>query len=247
MRAIILAAGRGSRMKERTAALPKCLNEVWGRALLDWQLRALSRAGIEQVGVVTGYRAEMIAREGLQYFHNAEWERTNMVASLCKAEAWLLDAPCIVSYSDIVYEADAVRALMAAQGDIVVPHYTEFRPLWEERFADPLSDVESFRMKDGRLTEIGARVVAMDEVEGQFMGLLKITPDGWRRTRKHMAEGMPRPLAKMDVTALLSHLIARGEEVRTIACGGLWIEVDSGEDAELYQSWPQARYRSLLD
>ena len=65
MKAIILAAGRGSRMKNLTDDRPKCLVELRGKALLDWQLAALREAGIEQAAIVTGYRRELFADRGL--------------------------------------------------------------------------------------------------------------------------------------------------------------------------------------
>ena len=56
-KAIILAAGRGSRMGDATASKPKCLNVLNDKCLLDWQLLSLRDAGIEEVTVVRGYRS----------------------------------------------------------------------------------------------------------------------------------------------------------------------------------------------
>ena len=53
MKDIILAAGRGSRMKNLTADRPKCLVELRGKALLDWQLEALRAAGVTEIAIVT--------------------------------------------------------------------------------------------------------------------------------------------------------------------------------------------------
>ena len=69
MKAIILAAGLGSRMKNLTENHPKCLVKVKGRTLLNWQLDALGTAGISQIGVVTGYRRESLADQGLSLIH----------------------------------------------------------------------------------------------------------------------------------------------------------------------------------
>ena len=112
MKAIILAAGRGTRMKELTDDRPKCLVKLRGRALLDLQLEALREAGIEKIAVVTGYRREMLASRGLTEFYNSRWAETNMVSSLACAEDWLKLEPCIVSYSDIFYDSYAVKSLM---------------------------------------------------------------------------------------------------------------------------------------
>ena len=54
MRAIILAAGRGSRMKKLTEMHPKCLIKFKGKSLLDWQIEAIKKVGIENIALVTG-------------------------------------------------------------------------------------------------------------------------------------------------------------------------------------------------
>src|SRR3546814_15993754 len=60
MKALILSAGQGSRLLPLTESRPKCLIELSGRSLLEWQLLALSRAGIDEVVIVTGFAAEQV-------------------------------------------------------------------------------------------------------------------------------------------------------------------------------------------
>jgi len=156
MKAIILAAGRGSRMKNLTDDRPKCLVELRGKALLDWQLNALRYAGIDQIAIVTGYKRELLADRGLVEFHNQRWAETNMVSSLECAQAWLHDEPCIVSYSDIFFEPSAVKSLMASDAEVAVTYDPHWLAQWEKRFDDPLSDAETFRLgADGALIEVG--------------------------------------------------------------------------------------------
>ncbi len=76
MKAIILAAGRGSRMKSLTEERPKCLVELAGKALLDWQLEALREAGVSEIAIVTGYKRELLANRGLVEFYNPRWAET---------------------------------------------------------------------------------------------------------------------------------------------------------------------------
>ena len=108
MKAIILAAGRGSRMKRLTEQRPKCLVQLHGKALLDWQLDALRKSGIKQIAIVTGYKRELLTNRGLVEFYNSHWSKTNMVASLACAKEWLKTDECIVSYSDIFYSSAVV-------------------------------------------------------------------------------------------------------------------------------------------
>ena len=111
MRAIILAAGRGSRMQKMTEELPKCLIKFNDRPLIEWQLEALQGAGITSVAIVTGYKRELVKKYNLTEFFNHRWAETNMVSSLACAEKWLSEQTCIVSYSDIIYLSTAVESL----------------------------------------------------------------------------------------------------------------------------------------
>ena len=60
MRAVILGAGEGTRLRPYTDDRPKCLVELAGRTLLAWQLDALAAAGVSDTTIVTGYRADQI-------------------------------------------------------------------------------------------------------------------------------------------------------------------------------------------
>jgi choline kinase len=238
MRAIVLAAGRGSRMGEQTRLRPKCLTQFAGQALLDWQLQALRGAGIREIAVVRGYLAELVARPSLSYFENTRWADTNMVASLTCAAPWLEASECVVSYSDIIYPADHVRVLGGASGDIVVAYDTKWLELWSRRFADPLSDAETFRIDaHGTLTEIGNRPKTLEEIEGQYLGLLKFTPAGWRQVLDLNAALPPARRDRIDMTGMLKELIAHGAKIRTVPVAGAWYEIDSESDLKLYTEW----------
>ncbi len=237
MNAVILAAGRGSRLGARTADGPKCLTILAGRPLLDWQLAALRAAGVSRVAVVRGYRAERIDVPGLEYFENPRWEQTNMVQSLRAADAWLAAAPCLVSYGDIVYSATAARALMASTADIAITFDTNWRALWSARFEDPLSDAETFRIDDdGRLIEIGGRAASLDDVRGQYMGLLKFTPAGWSTVEGYLASLPPSEVDRLDMTGLLRRLLALGVRIDTVPVSDRWFEVDTERDLLVYET-----------
>ena len=89
MKAIILAAGRGSRMGTLTDNKPKCLAKVKDKMLIEYQITALNAAGIKEIAVVTGYKAEFLNNYGTYHFHNSDWAETNMLHSLFYAKDWL--------------------------------------------------------------------------------------------------------------------------------------------------------------
>ena len=238
MKAIVLAAGRGSRMRALTEDRPKGLVELAGRPLFDWQLRALRGGGAEEIGVVRGYRGGAFDRYGLQAFENPQWESTNMVASLRCADDWLRQAPCLVSYSDIFYGAASVARLAAAPGDrLAIAYDPNWRTLWARRFEDPLSDAETFRLDGaGKVVEIGKKPRGYDEVEGQYMGLLRFTPRAWQQTAQLLDSLEPEVARRLDMTGLLGRLIAAGAEIGAVAIEEAWGEVDSETDLAVYEA-----------
>jgi len=237
MKAILLAAGRGSRMRSLTDDRPKCLVELRGRTLLDWQLSALRAAGINEIGIVTGYRAEMLQRSDLTIFHNPRWAKTNMVSSLAIASDWLASDTCIVSYSDIFYQASAVESLMQSTDALAITYDPGWQALWQQRFGNPLLDAETFRLNpDGTLAEIGQKPQSLDEVEGQYMGLLRFTPAAWACVVDLRATMSVEDQDTMHMTGTLSGLLAAGSvPIAAIPYSSEWGEVDSAEDLALYR------------
>lgn len=237
MRGLILAAGRGSRMRAATEDRPKGLVELGGAPLLDWQRAALRGAGIGEIALVRGYRGDAFQGRGLTLIDNPRWQETNMVASLACAREWLEAEPCVVSYADIFYPAEAVKRLMEAAGDIVLGYDPDWHALWSRRFADPLADAETFRIDDaGRVREIGGRTRDARAIQGQYTGLFRLTPRGWAQIAAYLATCDAATRAKLDMTALLSRLIASGVVVQGVPIPGPWGEVDEPTDLALYEA-----------
>jgi choline kinase len=238
MRAVILAAGRGSRLGHLGDDRPKCLVELEGKPLIERQIAALRRGGADEIGVVRGYRAEMIDFPGLSYFANQRWAETNMVMSLAAAAPWLRSGPVIVSYADIFYRSELVRGLAGAPGQLVISYDRAWRRLWTRRFADPLADAETFRIDAaGQLLEIGGKTTRIEDIEGQYMGLLKFTPPAWSAVEVLLST-LDAPIRdRLDVTGLLHRLLAGKElPIATFGTNGQWGEIDNPEDVAMYQS-----------
>jgi choline kinase len=238
MKAIILAAGRGSRMAALTDERPKCLVELKGRTLLDWQRDTLAEAGVDEIAIVTGYRHELLSSLGLKTFHNPLWADTQMVASLACAAEWLQAEPCIVSYSDIFYEAHAVRQLMLSTAQLAITYDPNWLELWTRRFGDPLLDAETFVLNsDNTLAEIGEKPKSTADVEGQYMGLLRFTPDSWTEVLRIRAGLTPAENDRIHMTGTLQKIIAAGRiPVVALPYEGAWGEVDSADDLAAYRN-----------
>lgn len=219
-------------MKKLTEQTPKCLLQFQGKALLDWQIEAIRGAGIEEIAIVTGYKRELLANRGLVEFHNERWFETNMVESLTKAEFWLQEAPCIVSYSDIVYEASAITSLMKSDSSIAITYDPNWRGLWEKRFDDPLEDAETFRLAaDSKVMEIGKQPQSLSEIQGQYMGLLRFTPQGWAEVKRIRSTLSEAERENVHMTSILQAVADRQVlQIDAINYEGTWAEFDRAQD-----------------
>jgi len=237
VRAVILAAGRGSRLGTLGDERPKCLVELANKSLLNRQIAALRGGGMGTIGIVRGYCAQKIAVSDVVYFNNSRWSETNMVMSLAAAADWLRTGSVIVSYGDIFYRRDLVRDLAAAEGDLVVTFDRDWRRLWSRRFTDPLIDAETFRVDgSGSLVEIGGKTSDIDSIEGQYIGLFKVTPIAWKIIDGLLLQLEPRVRDRLDMTNLLRRLLRFGIPIRTLSTSSHWGEVDSAKDLVLYES-----------
>ena len=115
--AVLLAAGRGSRLGPLTEETPKCLLPVGGAPLLDRQLDALSAAGITDVTVVAGFQAERVeahAAGRCRVIRNGAWASTNCITSLALAAPYGRGHAFIFQNADVLYPPELIARFVEA-------------------------------------------------------------------------------------------------------------------------------------
>ena len=232
MKAVILAAGRGSRLGSITKSKPKGMTKVCNTTLLDWQHSTLRSAGIEEIFVITGYLSQVIETKGYKTIFNPYWNRSNMISSIMVALD-NIDTPLIISYSDIIYNDAIVKDLIKSDSELSVAYDKKWLKLWKMRFEEPLSDAESFTLDlKGNITEIGNKVKTVEEIEGQFMGLLKINS----KAKDLIINIINQDSSKFynyDTTKLINELINNDISVGAVANQDGWCEIDCPRDLQI--------------
>jgi GTP:adenosylcobinamide-phosphate guanylyltransferase len=117
MKAVIVAAGRGTRLEAATDGAPKCLVQVGGRALITRALDALEQAGVRETVVVIGHRREEVeaAVAGrAETIVNPFYATTNNMASLWLAIPHVWDTPFLYLHADIAFDAKLLGVLARA-------------------------------------------------------------------------------------------------------------------------------------
>ena len=240
MKAIILAAGEGSRLGDICKGKPKCLISIEENSLLEIQINTLHACGIEDITVVRGYEADKIDVPGLNYYDNTGYAETNMLASLfCAREQ--LNNDVLVLYSDILYEEQVVRRLIESTHDIALGVMVNWKESISQRDEVALGELEMVYFdSENRLCQIGKRSNEEFETQGQFVGMMKCSGRGaeilkknYDRLGKHYsgkAFGQADVFEKASLADLLQDMTDLGVLLHSVILERGWIEIDTPED-----------------
>ena len=253
MRLIILAAGAGARLRPLTDDCPKAVVPFLGRPLLDWTMTAARECGLADITIVGGYKSERLEGHGAHLLRNPDFASTGMVATLMAADQYFRDE-IVVSYGDIAYRPEVLRALLASPAEIGVVVDLDWQAYWERRFDDPLQNAESLRMSsDGTIRSIGQTVNRLEDVQGQAIGLfvfrgrgVKALRRAWTRATTDAAYRRPilghrLSLAKLALTDVLDELTTGDVPIKAIPIHGGWIDIDTpGDVAAAEERWSSA-------
>lgn len=250
MKAVILAAGQGTRLKKYTQDLPKGMLEFMGKTVIQRQIELYRKCGIKDIIVVRGFAGEKITYEGVKYYTNEDYASTNMVESLLAAKAEF-DDDLLLSYSDIVFGEEMLRGMMAAPGDFLCAVDTRWQEYWQARYGRVDFDTESLAIDGaGNITSLGLENPLLEEIDARYVGLLRFSRRGLEVILDIMdkAHTLPadapwqqsgKPVRKAYMTDLLQALIEAGEQVRVVPFRHGWVEFDTNEDYETACRWAQ--------
>ncbi|MDG2012103.1 MAG: phosphocholine cytidylyltransferase family protein [Pirellulaceae bacterium] len=236
LKLIVLAAGQGTRLRPLTDDRPKCMVDLQGTPILEHQLKAARSLGITDVHAVVGYRHDRIPFTDITKHVNAAYATTNMVSSLFTAESEL-SGDVIVSYGDIVFQPEVLQKLIDFQAPVSVVVDQGWREYWEARMEDPLSDAETMKLhSDGTILELGKKPKSYDEVQGQYIGLIKFAAAALPKIldfyhlldRNQTYDG--KNFDNMYMTSFLQLIIDRLMPVHAVTTLNGWMEVDCPDD-----------------
>ena len=228
-KAIILSAGKGSRLLPLTAERPKCLIDLSGRSLLEWQLDALQGAGIGDIVVVTGFGEHLVdavaaSRPGVRTMFNPFYHVADNLGSAWMAREEFNGETLLLNGDTLVSPPLLARVLQAETGPITVTV--------DEKESYDSDDMKVLRDGD-RLVRIG-KALEPGEYNAESIGLIAFRGDG----AGIFADQVDRMMRWPDGTRrwylrAIDELARGGADVRTVSIRGEeWQEVDFPEDVE---------------
>lgn len=226
-RAVILGAGQGSRLLPLTEDLPKCLLDLEGRSMLEWQLRGLAEVGVREVVVVTGFRSDKveaalrdIAPPGLvaRTLFNPFYKVADNLAS-CWMARTEMRGDCLLINGDTLFEPAIARRLIEAPA-APITLTIDRKPRYDD-------DDMKVSTEGERLRAVGKKLPAA-EVNGESIGFSRFQGEG---AALFVAE-IERTMRTKEGTGLwylsaMNRLAGSGADVRVVSIEGLdWGELD---------------------
>ena len=239
-KALIIAAGLGSRLKKHTENLPKCMLDFGGKTLLQRQLEAYNKNNIKDISLIRGYKKEKINYKGIKYFENKDYKNNNILNSIFYAEK-IINGNIIISYSDILFDPTVVQRTMESNHDISVVVDIDWRGYYVGRKDHPISEAENVIFNSNNEVEkIGKINTGNEEVHGEFIGMIKLSDRGTKIFKQHFHRlkkiywNKPFQRAKIFqkayLTDFIQELVDIGIKVHCVIIESGWKEIDTVED-----------------
>ena len=238
MKAIILAAGQGTRIRSVHGERPKCLitfnNTDW--TILDQQICALSHAGIREIGIAVGYQKDQIVRHvtkthwgllhRLKFIENQNYAETNNVYSLWLARDWLKGSSFVALNADVAFDSEILPPALASTAPITM--------IVDRAWRDETMKVA---IRGNRITHMSKHITHGD-FSATYIGITifsaRIVDRFLREIDRLVCQGQKNVFFNVGV----QHLVDDGVLVGYTETGGRpWTEIDDAGDlafARLY-------------
>ena len=227
MRAIILVAGRGWRLKPYTETTPKCLVELGGKTLLLRYLDALAALKVPEAVLVLGHLKEQIVAEAargpaeveVRVVINERFTRGNILSLWCAREEF--DDDILIMDGDVLFPQELLARLIASPDPNAMAV--------DERFQDS-GEEQKVVCEDGWVVEVAKKISGDPRVRGEEVGILRLSEDGAEVLRGIIEEFIETGKDTVEYEEALREL-ATEVPIGVVEVGDLpWIEIDFEED-----------------
>lgn len=228
---VILAAGMAKRLRPLTDKCPKCLLAVGERTLLQRTVDAMLKAGVSELVVVTGYRAEMIRgfltnhypTLTIHFIDNPDYAHNNNIFSLWLTRPFTEGREFLLSDSDILFDPQIIPAVLNTDGSALAVNRHE---LGEEEMKVVVDE-------NNNIVEI-SKVCSAEKAIGESVGFEKMTADysmALFKELEQMIEG--EGLIDIFYERAFERLIPQGHTFTVVDTTNYFsIELDTPEDFE---------------
>ena len=243
MKAIIIAAGIGSRLGDLTKDLPKPLIDVNGKSNIERQINSYRKHGINEIIIITGYQNQKFNLKNVKYVYNPDYAQVEQAFSLLSARKQL-DDDIIISFGDIIFEDKILEQILDTKNNIVIGVDHNWKKSYEKRIDNSSTMSDFIAIKNGKIVKLFRKSTEFHEgnIVAEFSGLFKLSFEATKELiqtyenletihsgKFHYADS----LKKAKIIDLLQELFENGVEMEAIHLEGKWCEIDTPQDLAL--------------
>ena len=242
MKAIILAAGSGTRISKNFPALPKALIQVNNISIISRQISLFKKNGIDEIIVITGPFKEKFSMPDITCVYDQKFEEHDILGSLMEARDHIF-GDVIITYSDIIFEDLILKKILQTNLDIGIAVDLDWMKAYEDRNSHPISEAENVLFDNSRnILEIRKNIQNSNLETGEFLGITKLSNNGCKLLLKRYDEirndnNSPfhdaKSLTKAYLIDMIQELIESKIEVKPIFISGKWCEIDTIDDLKI--------------
>ena len=233
----------GTRLGKYTSNMPKAMLNFGGSSLIERQVAVLKEAGINDIAIATGYKSELIDIDGVSFFHNPDFDTTNMVESLfCTESFWENDL--LICYGDIIYDKSLITNFLENKSEFLVAADPNWKDYWRARYDSIDVDLESLEVNsDGQITSMGKDDCLVSEMQSRYVGLILLRSEVVQKMKKIYHENKEafwdkpwqvsgKPFKQAYMTDMIQALVDSGVVAHSSEHPRGWLEFDTNEDYE---------------
>ena len=241
MNAIIIAAGSGKRISNDVRHTPKSLLKVNNKTLLDHQIEALTKVGIENITLIVGPYSEKFDSKNVVYVHDTNHEKHDILGSLMEAKDFLKN-DVLVLYSDVIFEPQIIKQLLDSTANISIAVDSNWEIKYEGRTNHPKNEAENVEINnDGKIIKIKKNIQSENNDISEFLGIAKFSSLGidifvskyQELLKNHTGNFHEAPsISKVYLTDMFQELIDSKNTIEPVFISGKWCEIDTKQDLE---------------
>ena len=245
MNAIILAAGMGMRLLPDTEDIPKGMVKLFDKSLIEMQIDIFKKCGIDDISIVTGYLAEKINFQPINYFKNENFSTTAGNESLYCAKQKLNDT--IICYADLVFDISIIKKMIDFNGDVGIAVESDWKSRYVDRTLHPISEADNVLFDEsGKIIELRKNIQKPNSNIGEFLGVMRLSSKGSNLFLKRFSELKQShagtfhnsPSLKQSILPdMIQELIDLGINVEPVMISEKWCEVDTLQDLDFAKNF----------
>jgi L-glutamine-phosphate cytidylyltransferase len=237
MKALIIAAGYGTRLGNLTKKMPKSLIDINGKSILKRQIELLQSNGVTEIIIITGPNHEKFLGKKIKYVKDNFYENHEQLGSLMEGRNYFNDE-LLILFSDVLFDNQVISKIINSENNFNIAVDSDWRKKYIGRTEHPISQADLVLIKNNLVFKIMKNLTPVNNFKiSEFIGIIKLSKKASKKFLKHYtnlekSKNKIEIIKKWYLTNMLQDLIDNNNSITPIEINGNWCEIDTVQDLE---------------